>query len=201
MNKPEVFENSSQTNPKEWVDRYRIIAKLNKWDTDDWVDFVQLYLGKRELIWYKRNKSGFTTWDAFKTKFIEKFGPKDQGIVYFEKLKTIKQEDFESIEEMEYVLEDILVKAKITDDEQKLNWLQSTLAGNYRAMVRSAGCSDWKGTIETVSNAEQQGIQPGAAESMAKEGLVKTVEKKLQLPHMGKPIREMAEERLGYNEM
>ncbi|OMH80310.1 DNA damage-inducible protein 1, partial [Zancudomyces culisetae] len=201
MNKPEIFETSSGTDPSVWVERYRIIAKLNKWDPNDWIDFVQLYLGKREAIWYKKCKANFTTWEEFTKLFVTKFGPKDQSLKYVEKLKSLRQEDFESIEELEYELEEVLEKAKITEESQKTNWLLSTLTAENRVRVRDSGMESWSNIVELLSKDEQQHAGQKKTVLVEKDIIQKQTKPRIQLPHSGRPISDMTQENIGYEVM
>ncbi|OMH80871.1 Pro-Pol polyprotein [Zancudomyces culisetae] len=201
MKVPETFDCTSGMDPKEWVGKYRIIAKLNKWDEVDWIDFVQLHLGKRELVWYKRNTLKFTSWEEFTKQFITKFGPKDQSLKYLEQLKTISQEEFETIEELEYELEELLTKSKITEEKQKLNWLLSALTTENRIRVRDAGVESWTEIVELISKDEQQLAIQRKPSTIDKENSKKQTKPRIQLQHSGRPIKDMAQEKLGYGEM
>ncbi|OMH83345.1 Retrovirus-related Pol polyprotein from transposon [Zancudomyces culisetae] len=78
--------------------------------------------------------------------------------LYLGKRESIWQEDYDTIEELEYHLEELLGKLSIKDDNHKLNWLISVLSAEDRDKVRDLGYETWKEIIDHISSEEQRGI-------------------------------------------
>ncbi|PVV05072.1 hypothetical protein BB560_000415, partial [Smittium megazygosporum] len=66
---PEVFDSSCNFDAEEWIERFELIGRLNGWSNEDQIQLLQLYLGKKELFWYKKNKSFFSSWETLKELF------------------------------------------------------------------------------------------------------------------------------------
>ncbi|OMJ07397.1 hypothetical protein AYI70_g12218 [Smittium culicis] len=52
---PKVFESGSDDDPEEWLESFELLSKLNGWSEEDRMELVQLYLGRKEMSWYKKN--------------------------------------------------------------------------------------------------------------------------------------------------
>ncbi|OMH80018.1 Retrovirus-related Pol polyprotein from transposon, partial [Zancudomyces culisetae] len=150
------FEATSGVDPEEWLKQFRLIAKLNKWDDEDWTDLVQLKLGKREQIWYKKNVANFSNWTEFCIEFKKKYVSEEQSFLSYDKLKRIYQEDFDSIDELEYEMEKALDKVGIEDDNARFNWLVSSLKPEFRVKVREEKLKSWDEVISLVSESEMK---------------------------------------------
>ncbi|OMH85643.1 hypothetical protein AX774_g804, partial [Zancudomyces culisetae] len=149
------FEATLGIDPEEWLKQFRLVAKLSKWDQDDWVDLVQLKLGKRELIWYRKNVSSFSDWTTFTVAFKEKFSTTEDGYMSYDILKGINQSNYESIEEFEFAMENALEKAGITEATAKYNWLVSALCEDVKSKVREMSLNTWDKVIKWVLDKER----------------------------------------------
>ncbi|OMH80418.1 Protein DDI1-like protein, partial [Zancudomyces culisetae] len=163
------FESSMGTDPEEWLKQFRLIAKLNKWDAADWVDLAQLKLGKRELVWYKKNVATFSDWVTFTVEFKSKFASAEQGYVSYDKLKEIKQENYESIEELEFALESALSKAGIEDTNAKYNWLVSSLSSDIKIKVRDNNLQTWDAVVKWIADREKDVEKEGKQASLSRK--------------------------------
>ncbi|OMH79788.1 Retrovirus-related Pol polyprotein from transposon, partial [Zancudomyces culisetae] len=155
MNTPTVFVASNGLEPDEWLEEFCLMAKLNKWDSEDYTDLVKLYLGNNEKMWYKKNKSSFTSWESFATLFKKKFKqvkPKSQIWV---RLRSIKQIDFDTIEEFELELVALFQSAEISDEKIRTDWLISTLKPEHKKIVEEEQLSEWDKVITRVITEEQ----------------------------------------------
>ncbi|OMH78370.1 Retrovirus-related Pol polyprotein from transposon [Zancudomyces culisetae] len=159
MDSIQRFEESSDIEPMEWLNQFRLLSKLNKWDESDWIDLIQLKLGRRELIWYKKNLGKFTDWTTFTVEFRDKFSKENQGYMSYDKLKEIKQENYSSIEELEYALEVSLRDANVEDETAKFNWLVSSLRPEYKIKVREGKLSEWDEVINWIMENERTKVQ------------------------------------------
>ncbi|OMH82939.1 Retrovirus-related Pol polyprotein from transposon [Zancudomyces culisetae] len=158
MNTIHLFESASGEDPEEWIADFCLVDKLNKWDKDDWIDFIQLYLGKIEKLWYKKHKMAFKDWADFKTQFTTQYQVKEQRFQYYEKLKNIDQNSFETVEEFEYNLENILDKAGINEDVAKIDWLLSALNTDSRSIVKEFRLKTWKSIIEKLKKVQEEAV-------------------------------------------
>ncbi|OMH84444.1 Retrovirus-related Pol polyprotein from transposon [Zancudomyces culisetae] len=155
MEKPVIFEAQGSFDPKEWIYRYKLIAKVNKWTDTDAIELIQLYLGKKELQWYKKNIKEFKDWDTLVTKFTEKYSSKEMNFVYWKKIQMIKQEDFASIEDFELELEELFEKAEVTDEGVKWNCLMNALSEKNKRKVLESDHKKWADTIKLIKKSEQ----------------------------------------------
>ncbi|OMH79370.1 Retrovirus-related Pol polyprotein from transposon [Zancudomyces culisetae] len=198
---PKTFESDKGTNPEDWVENYRLVAKQNSWEEQDWIDLVKLYLGKKEAIWYKKNKGLFTDWDTFSKLFIEKFRAKETKSQIWDKLRTIKHSDYNSIEELEYELELLCEKAGIVKDEIKLDLLVSTLKDEFKEKLEESGYKNWDKVIKYISNLEraEQGIY---RKTEGKERVTKFKEiTRNAASKQGRAIKDMSKDKEPYAAM
>ncbi|OMH82336.1 hypothetical protein AX774_g4183 [Zancudomyces culisetae] len=186
-----VFESGNGSDPQEWIEDFGLYAKINNWQSKDWVELLKLYLGKKERWWYKKNKDSFTTWEVLTTKFVEKFGSTDSKFRVWDKLKSIKQEDYESIEELELELNSLLTQANITDDEVKVNWLISSLKSSYKKRVEEKGFTKWDEVTSYIACTDKEDEAPPkpaedkTSSSKPKEYVSNAATKS------GKPVKEL----------
>ncbi|OMH80148.1 hypothetical protein AX774_g6423 [Zancudomyces culisetae] len=152
------FEVANEINPTEWLNQFRLVAKLNKWDQDDWIDLVQLKLGRKELIWYKKNIGKFTDWTTFTVEFKDKFVSEEQGYMSYDKLKAIRQENYNSVEELEYALEEALSNAGIEENQAKFNWLVSSLKPEVKVKIRERKITLWDDVVNMLAEAEKHNL-------------------------------------------
>ncbi|OMH81909.1 hypothetical protein AX774_g4628 [Zancudomyces culisetae] len=150
MNVPKVFSSSSQLDPAKWIEEFRLMAKLNKWANDDWIDFIKLYLGSNEKIWYKKNKSLFTSWEVFVNLFVQKFANVKTKSQIWEKLRTINQADFSTIEELELELQELLDGATIKESSLRTDWLLSTLSIESKKIVEEESLKEWSEIVSRL---------------------------------------------------
>ncbi|OMH82628.1 DNA damage-inducible protein 1 [Zancudomyces culisetae] len=198
---PKTFESDMGIDPEDWADNYRLVAKQNNWDEGDWIDLVRLYLGKKEAIWYKKNKEYFTSWDEFSKLFIEKFSIKETKCQVWDKLRNIKHSDYNSIEELEYDLELLCEKAGITKDDIKLDLLVSTLKAEHKEKLEETGYKSWDKVIKFISNLEksEQGVY---RKSEYKDKVSKMKElSKNAASRQGRTIKDMSKDKESYAAM
>ncbi|OMH81079.1 Retrovirus-related Pol polyprotein from transposon [Zancudomyces culisetae] len=155
MEKPVIFEAQGSLDPKEWIYRYKLIAKVNKWSDTDAIELIQLYLGKKELQWYKKNTKEFKDWDTLVTKFTEKYSSKEMNFVYWKKIQMIKQEDFASVEDFELELEELFEKAEVTDEGVKWNCLMNALSEKNKRKVLESDNKKWADAIKLIGKSEK----------------------------------------------
>ncbi|OMH79795.1 Transposon Tf2-6 polyprotein [Zancudomyces culisetae] len=156
MNVPKIFVASAGMDPSEWTEEFRLTAKLNKWNDTDWIDFVQLYLGHNEKIWYKKNKSEFTSWDVFVSLFKKRFEKVKSKSQIWDRLRTIKQAELNSTDELEAELETLLDSAGIENNSIRTDWLVSTLQPEFKKMVDDENLVDWDTIIAKLHKAESK---------------------------------------------
>ncbi|OMH82534.1 DNA damage-inducible protein 1, partial [Zancudomyces culisetae] len=156
MNVPKVFLANTGTDPEEWIEEFRLMAKLNKWSKEDWIDFVKLYLGNNEKIWYKKFKSDISSWDIFVELFKKKFAIKKSKSQVWDRLREIKQSEFDTIEELELELESLLDMAEITSDGIRTDWLTSTLQPKYKKILEDENITGWSNIITRILKEEKK---------------------------------------------
>ncbi|OMJ12529.1 hypothetical protein AYI70_g9060 [Smittium culicis] len=152
---PEIFESRKINDPEEWIERFELFSRLNKWDDIDSKDFIQLYLGKKEVVWYKRNKNNFKSFKELKELFIQNYSNKELELLAWTKVNSIKQKDFLEIADMEMEMDSLFSKAKIIDEEVKFKCLLSALDPRFQRKVIERGIKTWKKAIDLVSESER----------------------------------------------
>ncbi|OMH78373.1 hypothetical protein AX774_g8245, partial [Zancudomyces culisetae] len=155
MEKPVIFEAQGSLDPKEWIYRYKLLAKVNKWSDTDAIELIQLYLGKKELQWYKKHTKEFKDWDTLVTKFTEKYSSKEMDFVYWKKIQIIKQADFHSIEDFELELEELFDKAGVNDETVKWNCLMNALTEKNKRKVLESDKKKWADAIKLIGKSEK----------------------------------------------
>ncbi|PVV01562.1 hypothetical protein BB560_004016 [Smittium megazygosporum] len=152
---PEVFEFSDIMDAEEWIERFELLGKLNAWSERDQIDLLKLYLGRKEVLWYKKNKSLFTNWDTIHALFIRKWVNQELEIIAWDRIQRLKLSDFDLIEDLQLELEELLIKTKITDYRVKWNCLISMLDGRYKRKVLEVNIRTWKKVIEFIRDSER----------------------------------------------
>ncbi|OMH79509.1 Transposon Ty3-G Gag-Pol polyprotein [Zancudomyces culisetae] len=189
--------NSEIDNPEDWIDSYSLSARLRNWSDEDLIKYLPAHLGNREKIWYIRQKSTFTDWNSVVSSFNKKFINKIKAHQSIETLKSICQSGYNSVDEFEYALEIALQKSGITDDKHKVNWLISALSPKYKARVLESNYQEW----DTIINAINLDIDTPSYNSTDIAETNSSTSKSYRLTGPGKPIKEMTDQKIGYDEM
>ncbi|OMH79079.1 Retrovirus-related Pol polyprotein from transposon [Zancudomyces culisetae] len=201
MNVPKVYEANTGRDPEEWVEKFRLMAKLNKWSSEDWIDFISLYLGNNEKLWYKKNKSDFTSWEIFVKLFVKKFANKRSKTQVWDRLREIKQAEFETVEVLEVELESLLDSAEIVGDSIRADWLVSTLQPKYKKIINEENICGWSEIISRITKEEKDAPQT-QGKNTAKE-----VEQKVKdynrnaASKGGKPVKEIVRDQRPYGQL
>ncbi|OMJ30200.1 hypothetical protein AYI69_g258, partial [Smittium culicis] len=152
---PKIFESRVEDDPEEWLERFELLSKLNGWSDEDRLELVQLYMGRKEIAWYKKGKSNFVSWSRFKTEFLVAFINKDAELLAWNKLQKLKQKDFKTVEDLELELDYWFIKGKIKDESVKFNCLMSTLDIKYKRKILESGLKGWKSSIDKLKDTER----------------------------------------------
>ncbi|PVU96342.1 hypothetical protein BB561_001234 [Smittium simulii] len=152
---PDIFESKDNSDPEEWLEKYQLIAKLNRWEEAIQIDLVQLYLGKKEVLWFKKYKDSFKSWDILKKAFIKKFENKELELISWTKVNSLKQKDYSDISELEIDMEILFTKAKIDDERVKFNCLLTALETRYQRKILERDIKDWKKAINLINESER----------------------------------------------
>ncbi|OMH82317.1 DNA damage-inducible protein 1 [Zancudomyces culisetae] len=196
---PTVFEADQGHDPEEWTDNFRLVAKQNGWSEDDWVDLARLYLGKKEVLWYKKSKGTFTDWKAFSKAMKNKFTIKESKTRIWDRLKDIRQADFSSIEELEYEVEQLCTKAGIIDNDMRINLLISTLNPDCKESVESIEYTSWDAVVAHVQKFQR--TRKDAKMKMEGVGVKIKEATRNAASKQGKTIKEMAKDQAPYAAM
>ncbi|OMJ21103.1 hypothetical protein AYI69_g5967 [Smittium culicis] len=152
---PKIFESGSDQDPEEWLERFELLAKLNGWIEQDQITLIQLYLGRKENVWYKKNKNKFILWTNLREEFMIAFKDKDLEMIAWNKIQKIKQKDFLTIEDLELELEYLFLKANINEDLVKFNCLMASLEIKSKRKVLESGIKGWRSTISKLKDVER----------------------------------------------
>ncbi|OMJ15066.1 hypothetical protein AYI69_g8334, partial [Smittium culicis] len=152
---PKIFQSGSENDPEEWIERFELLSKLNGWLDQDQISLIQLYLGRKEIVWYKKNKDKFSTWNNVRDEFLVAFKDKDAEMVAWNKIQKIKQNNFQTIEDLELELEYLFLKAKIKEDLVKFNCLITSLDTKSKRKVLESGIKTWKSAIIKLKDTER----------------------------------------------
>ncbi|PVU95809.1 hypothetical protein BB561_001577 [Smittium simulii] len=74
---PTVFESHTKIDPSDWIDKYKLLSKLNRWTEEESIDLIQLFLGKKEELWFKSVKKDITNVETLEKMFKDKFASKE----------------------------------------------------------------------------------------------------------------------------
>ncbi|OMH78985.1 DNA damage-inducible protein 1 [Zancudomyces culisetae] len=99
---PKQFEYGKGIDPAEWIEDFKLVAKLNSWPEDDHIDLMKLYLGNKEKIWFKKNKSELDSIDELEVELnhlLNKANIKDIGNKFDLLVSTLREEFKEKVEE------------------------------------------------------------------------------------------------------
>ncbi|OMH85642.1 Retrovirus-related Pol polyprotein from transposon [Zancudomyces culisetae] len=196
MNSIEKFSAATIDDPKEWIKGFRLFFKLNRYDEEDGIDLLQFYLGNQEKIWYLRNRKKFTNWEELKKLFIERFVSKTSDHKAIEKLKNINQQDFDSTDEFVFALELALSKCSINEEAQKVNWLISAASPRSRSRILESESREWDKVVSLITTS----FEP-SADSRNSDVPRDSNNNQYRTQGTGKSIKEMTEQKIGYNEM
>ncbi|PVZ97474.1 hypothetical protein BB558_006563, partial [Smittium angustum] len=152
---PEVFDSSCNFDAEEWIERFELIGRLNGWSNEDQIQLLQLYLGKKELFWYKKNKSFFSSWETLKELFVEKYDKRELEMLSWNRILSLKQQDFNSIEDLELELENLFDKAKVGDEKVKWNCFLSCLNPKCKRKILESNVTNWKRAVNIIRDSEK----------------------------------------------
>ncbi|PVU91432.1 hypothetical protein BB560_006123, partial [Smittium megazygosporum] len=155
VQQPEKFESDLGMDAVEWIERFELLSRLNGWDEKDQIALIQLYLGRKEMIWYRRNKDMFVSWNILRNLFEEKFESRESEWMAWNKIQKLKQQDFKSITNLEVELEELFIKAKIDDERVEFNCLLNCLEPRYKRRILETNIRTWKRAIGIIQDSEK----------------------------------------------
>ncbi|OMH83427.1 hypothetical protein AX774_g3069 [Zancudomyces culisetae] len=162
MDKIRIFEKSKELDATDWIEDFEFIAKIQGWSKEDWIGIVKLFLGKKEILWYKKSRKDFTDWDTFKKLFVKQHSEEYTNTNIWTKLRTISSVNFDSWEEFEDEIETLMSKVGIKEDEARFGLIVSALPAELQVQVEEKGL---KTKAELVTLIQKQTIQTTNKES------------------------------------
>ncbi|OMH80354.1 Transposon Tf2-11 polyprotein [Zancudomyces culisetae] len=198
---PKTFEVNKGIDPEEWIEDFKLIAKLNGWNDFDLIDLVKLFLGSREKIWYKKNRTTFNTWDELAKKFKEKFSTKSSKGKVWERLRSIKQTEFGNVDEFEVELVQLLDQAKIKDEEIRFDILLSTLKRETKEKVESLDIKKWERVMELLLNEEGSTESIPRKQELREKSSGPSKEYNANAASRGKSVKDLAKQQIPMGDM
>ncbi|OMJ13632.1 hypothetical protein AYI70_g8381 [Smittium culicis] len=152
---PDPFNSSSCSEPSEWINKYELYSRVCKWNDKDKIDFLELYLQGKDLIWFRNNKTDWKVWPEAKKSFESKFDSREVEVKAWTKMKSLKQEDFDDFGDFEAQFCRLLTSMNITDESIKLKMLLSAISSrNYKLVLKNKK-STYKDAIELIMEEEE----------------------------------------------
>ncbi|PVU92332.1 hypothetical protein BB561_003906 [Smittium simulii] len=147
---PPVFDGSDDVDLKSWLRRFELYGRLNKWDEEDNVDFLELFMEGKSLMWYQNNQDKFETWEITKSLMENEFDGKDGEMRAWSSLQTLKFSNFNNIDEFEIQIDKLLTKAKVTEERSKIKFFISALNSEHQKLVIKAKVNTLKKAMNVI---------------------------------------------------
>ncbi|OMH82884.1 hypothetical protein AX774_g3625 [Zancudomyces culisetae] len=146
------FDSKSMMDATEWIEDYELLASYNRWSDTEKVEFMRIYLGTKETIWFRKYKGKFNNWETTKTMFTNKFKEEDSKYAVWEKLNGMKLDEYQDMDEFEWELEELFERAGIKDDDYKLNCFVRTINTSLRTQINSTNPKTWEEAFVLIKN-------------------------------------------------
>ncbi|OLY80795.1 hypothetical protein AYI68_g5106 [Smittium mucronatum] len=147
---PHVFKTNEESDPKEWLDRYDLYSRRMQWSKEDKIEILEIYLDRKEIMWFKNMKHLLKNWNKTKSEFIEKFFGKESEIKAWVALQEFKLDKYEDMDEFEMVLNSLISKTKISDKKVKWRCLMASLSTKYQKLILRNKISEFEKAIMVV---------------------------------------------------
>ncbi|XP_077493941.1 uncharacterized protein LOC144104676 [Amblyomma americanum] len=70
---PPTFRGSTFEDPESWLETYERLATFNSWASDDKLRHVYFALEDAARTWFENREATLTTWDLFRSSFLQTF--------------------------------------------------------------------------------------------------------------------------------
>ncbi|XP_077520212.1 uncharacterized protein LOC144130059 [Amblyomma americanum] len=70
---PPTFRGSTFEDPESWLETYERVATFNSWASDDKLRHVYFALEDAARTWFENREATLTTWDLFRSSFLQTF--------------------------------------------------------------------------------------------------------------------------------
>ena len=132
------FFGAPEEDPLQWLERFEVLARANKWTATDKLDSVQTYIDGTARHWLVTAR--LDTWDEFRERFLKAFRSKHFKYTVEGRLKSRNQGSNEPVYAYHYAMIDLCRQLELQNnfkmsEQQKLEYLLKGLVPSLRSRV------------------------------------------------------------------
>ncbi|OMJ16421.1 hypothetical protein AYI69_g7844 [Smittium culicis] len=124
------------------------------WTDEQAMEYIDLFLEGKALMWYKGNCNSITDWEILKEKFIKTFKDEEIETVAWNELVAYSCEDRDTIE-ISGDLSRLFEKAKIVSSAEKLRFLLRSLNPKQKRKVLTSECRTFEAAMDILVKNER----------------------------------------------
>ncbi|OLY82691.1 hypothetical protein AYI68_g3180 [Smittium mucronatum] len=151
---PQIFMGKDDEDAERWLKRYECFRKTCNWSDAEAVDYLDLFLEGKALMWYKENTTTETKWIDLRIKFKTAFSNEDEEYKAWNDLISYSTDNKDSIE-ITGKLSRIFIRANITDSKEKLRFLLIDMSPKQKRKVLESEAKTWESAMLIVAKEEK----------------------------------------------
>ncbi|OMJ14390.1 hypothetical protein AYI70_g7908 [Smittium culicis] len=90
---PKPFSNEDLVEESNWIRNYELFSRKNKWNEQDILEFLELYLDGKAISWFQMQEKIGLSWTKLRSYFIQKFEGQEAELRAWKELQNIHQEE------------------------------------------------------------------------------------------------------------
>ncbi|OMJ12684.1 DNA damage-inducible protein 1 [Smittium culicis] len=151
---PKIFTGKDEEDPERWIKRYDCFRITCNWTEDQAMEYIDLFLEGKALMWHKGICSSITDWASLKDKFIKTFKDEEIETAAWNELVSYACREKDTIE-ITGDLSRLFEKAKITSSTEKLRFLLRSLSPKQKRKVLSVECRTFEAAMDILVKNER----------------------------------------------
>ncbi|OMJ11013.1 hypothetical protein AYI70_g9967 [Smittium culicis] len=151
---PKIFRGKDDEDAERWIKRYDCFRNTCTWTDEQAIEYLDLFMEGKALMWYKGNVTADTVWIDLKKKFIETFSDEEVESAAWNDLIAYTSEAKDTIE-IAGDLTKLFTKANVTSASEKLRFLLRSLNTKQKRKVLTAESKTWESAMIILAKEEK----------------------------------------------
>ncbi|OMJ11561.1 hypothetical protein AYI69_g9788 [Smittium culicis] len=151
---PQCFSGKEDEDAERWLKRYECFRKTCNWSESEAIEYLDLFLEGKALMWYKGNAVTDVKWTDLKSKFKATFSNEEEEYKAWNDLISYSTAKKDSIE-ITGNLSRLFQRANVTDAKEKLRFLLRSMNPKQKRKVLEAEAKTWESAMLIVAKEEK----------------------------------------------
>lgn len=150
LRKPPAFMGRQEEDPSQWIRRFDLLRRANRWDDETAITVVGSYMEGLAADWFFQDEDRVDElWVKFEQEFRARFVSPASEETWWDELENRRQGSTESVDEVAGAILKLLVKLRITDERLRVRYLLKALRPEIaQHVMRSKRDGTWENTVE-----------------------------------------------------